>query len=160
MCIKKNDINTKETIEQLFNFYDEDLYRNTEENKEFVARISKLEEPFYESLNDNQKKEFEELIELHALNGAVTDKRIFIYAFSLAIKLILEYGFKYLNLHSIRLDLLSANKRAHKCYLKCGFKDTGASREEIFLDGKYYDKLHMDILENEFDGGCIKNKNI
>lgn len=90
MCIKKNDINTKETIEQLFNFYDEDLYRNTEENKEFVDKISKLEEPFYESLNDNQKKEFEELIELHALNGAVTDKRIFIFAFSLAIKLILE----------------------------------------------------------------------
>lgn len=90
MCIKKNDINTKETIEQLFNFYDEDLYRNTEENKEFVDKISKLEEPFYESLNDNQKKEFEELIELHALNGAVTDKRIFIFAFSLAMKLILE----------------------------------------------------------------------
>ena len=41
-----------------------------------------------------------------------------------AIKLISEYGFKYLNLHSIKLDLLSANKRAHKCYLKCGFKDT------------------------------------
>ena len=93
MCIKKNDINTKETIEQLFNFYDEDLYRNTEENKEFVDKISKLEEPFYESLNDNQKTEFEELIKLHALNGAVTDKRIFIFAFSLAINLILESKF-------------------------------------------------------------------
>lgn len=92
MCIKINDINcsNKETIEELFNFYDEDLYRNTEENKEFVNKILKLEEPFYESLTDNQKKEFEELIELHALNGAVTDKRIFIFAFSLAIKLILE----------------------------------------------------------------------
>ena len=56
----------------------------------------------------------------------------------------------YLNLHSIRLDLLAINERAHKCYLKCGFKDTGKSREEIFLNGKYYDKLHMDILENEF----------
>ena len=77
-----------------------------------------------------------------------------------AIRLILEYGFKYLNLHSIRLDLLSANKRAHKCYLKCGFKDTGSSREEIFLNGKYYDKLHMDILENEFECSYIKNKNI
>ncbi len=97
MCIKKNDINTKETIEQLFNFYDEDLYRNTEENKEFVDKISKLEEPFYESLNDNQKKEFEELIELHALNGAVTDKRIFIFAFSLAMKLILEIFIYELN---------------------------------------------------------------
>lgn len=77
-----------------------------------------------------------------------------------AIKLLLEYGFRYLNLHSIRLDLLNINERAHKCYLKCGFKDTGKSREAIFLNGKYYDKLHMDILENEFDGDYIRNKNI
>lgn len=77
-----------------------------------------------------------------------------------AIQLILEYGFKYLNLHNIRLDLLAINERAHKCYLKCGFKDTGCSRETIFLNGKYYDKLHMDILESEFSGDYIKNKNI
>ncbi len=77
-----------------------------------------------------------------------------------AIKLILEYGFKYLNLHSIRLDLLDVNERAHKCYLKCGFKDTGCSRESIYLNGKYYDKLHMDILEDEFEGDYIRNKNI
>lgn len=77
-----------------------------------------------------------------------------------AINMILEYGFKYLNLHSIRLDLLSINERAHKCYLKCGFKDTGYSREEIFINGKYYDKLHMDILEYEFKGDYIRNKNI
>lgn len=77
-----------------------------------------------------------------------------------AIKLLLEYGFKYLNLHSIRLDLLAVNERAHKCYLRCGFRDTGCSREEIFLNGKYYDKLHMDMLENEFDGDYIRNKNI
>ena len=77
-----------------------------------------------------------------------------------AIKLLLEYGFKYLNLHSIRLDLLSINERAHKCYLKCGFKDTGCSREAIYVNGKYYDKLHMDILENEFEGDYIRNKNI
>lgn len=77
-----------------------------------------------------------------------------------AINMLLEYGFKYLNLHSIRLDLLSVNERAHKCYQKCGFKDTGASREEIFLNGKYYDKLHMDILESEFDGDFIRNKHV
>lgn len=77
-----------------------------------------------------------------------------------AINLILEFGFRYLNLHSIKLDLLSVNERAHKCYLKCGFKDTGASREDIFLNGKYYDTLHMDILDNEFKGDYIRNKNV
>lgn len=77
-----------------------------------------------------------------------------------AIHLVLEYGFKYLNLHNISLELLSINERAHKCYLKCGFKDTGCSREVIFLNGKYYDRLNMDILENEFQGDYIRNKNI
>lgn len=77
-----------------------------------------------------------------------------------AINLLLEYGFKYLNLHSIKLDLLAINERAHKCYLKCGFKDTGCSRDAIFLNGKYYDELHMDILESEFEGDYIRNKNI
>lgn len=77
-----------------------------------------------------------------------------------AIKLLLEYGFKYLNLHSIRLELIAINERAHRCYLKCGFKDTGCNREGIFLNGNYYDRLHMDILENEFEGDYIRNKNI
>ena len=77
-----------------------------------------------------------------------------------AIKLLLEYGFRYLNLHSIGLTLLSANERAHKCYLKCGFKDTGCDREKMFVNGKYYDRLRMDILENEFDGDYIRNKNV
>ena len=77
-----------------------------------------------------------------------------------SIKLILEYGFKYLNLHSVRLDLLEVNERAHKCYLKCGFKDSGCSREQIFLNGKYYNRLHMDILESEFEGDYIRNKHV
>lgn len=77
-----------------------------------------------------------------------------------AIKLLLEYGFRYLNLHNIRLDLLAINERAHKCYLKSGFKDTGRTREAMFLNGKYYDRLHMDILESEFEGEYIRNKEI
>lgn len=77
-----------------------------------------------------------------------------------SINLILEYGFRYLNLHTIRLDLIGFNERAHKCYLKCGFKDAGRSREMLFLNGKYYDELHMDIIENEFDGNYIRNSNI
>lgn len=77
-----------------------------------------------------------------------------------AIQLLLEYGFKYLNLHSISLTLLAVNERAHKCYLKCGFKDAGKYREKIFLNGKYYDQLIMDIVEDEFKGDFIQNKNV
>lgn len=43
---------------------------------------------------------------------------------------------------------------------KCGFKDTGKNREAIFLNGKYYDKLQMDILESEFEGNYIRNTNV
>ena len=37
---------------------------------------------------------------------------------------------------------------------------TGKSRDAIFLNGNYYDKLQMDILESEFEGEYIRNKEI
>ena len=77
-----------------------------------------------------------------------------------AIKMILEYGFKYLNLYNIKLDLMEFNKRALKCYTKCGFKEYGRRRKCKFVDGKYYDSIAMDILADEFDGSYIRNKNI
>lgn len=77
-----------------------------------------------------------------------------------AINLLLEYGFKYINLNSIKLSLLDVNERAHKCYLNCGFKDSGYDRNAIFLNGKYHNKLHMDILASEFKGIFIRNKNV
>lgn len=82
-------IDYKRRIDELFNFYEEELYSNTDENRELVNKILAVEEPFYNSLNDIQKKQFEELTELQALNGAVTDKNVFSFGFSLAIQLIL-----------------------------------------------------------------------
>ena len=52
------------------------------------------------------------------------------------------------------------NERAYRCYQKCGFKEYGRKRKCIFVDGKYYDKICMDILAEEFEGNFIKNKNI
>ena len=77
-----------------------------------------------------------------------------------AIKLILEYGFKYLNLYNIKLDLMEFNARALKCYEKCGFKEYGRRRKCEYLNGKYYDIISMDILSDEFSGDFIRNKNI
>ena len=77
-----------------------------------------------------------------------------------AIQLILEYGFKYLNLKNIKLDLMEFNEGALKCYKKCGFKEYGRRRKCNFVDGKYYDSIEMDILNEEFNKNCIRNKNI
>ena len=76
------------------------------------------------------------------------------------VNLLLDYGFNYLNLHSIKLDVLAFNKRAIKCYEKCGFKECGRQREAYYLNGKYYDIMSMDILKKEYEGNYIKNKNI
>ncbi len=77
-----------------------------------------------------------------------------------AIKLILEYGFKYLNLKNINLTVKSFNKRAIRCYEKCGFKMAGTRRQAVYVNGKYYDVYSMDILDDEFEGDYIRNKNI
>lgn len=77
-----------------------------------------------------------------------------------AIRLILEYGFKYLNLNNIKLDVLEFNERAQACYKKCGFKEYGRRRKIEFIYGKYYDIIEMDILSQEFEGDFIRNKNI
>lgn len=77
-----------------------------------------------------------------------------------AIRLLLEYGFKYMNLNNIKLDLMEFNERALKCYEKCGFKEYRRRRKCRFINGKYYDSISMDILADEFKGDYIKNKNI
>ena len=77
-----------------------------------------------------------------------------------AIMLILDYGFNYLNLNNIKLDLMEFNERAFNCYKKCGFKEYGRRRKSEFVNGKYYDKISMDILAEEFKENYIKNKEI
>ena len=76
------------------------------------------------------------------------------------IKLLLDFGFNYLNLNEINLDVMEFNKRAIKCYEKVGFKEYGRRRKCVYINGKYYDKISMDILKSEFKESFIKNKNI
>jgi len=68
-----------------------------------------------------------------------------------ALRLLLEYGFKSLNLHNIMLSVVSDDHGAIACYKKLGFKDAGTRREWQFKNGKYVDVLYMDMLEHEFE---------
>ena len=91
MCIDRDiDYTNKVTILQLFDFYEEELYTNTDENRKLIKDILNIEKPFYENLTTDQRKQYEEITDLKDLNSIATDRKIFIFAFSLAFKLILE----------------------------------------------------------------------
>ncbi|MCX7882683.1 MAG: GNAT family N-acetyltransferase [Brevinematales bacterium] len=66
-----------------------------------------------------------------------------------AVQLLVEYGFRVLGLRNIMLSVYDFNKSALRCYEKAGFKKIGRRRNVIFLDGKYYDEILMDILPEE-----------
>jgi len=69
-----------------------------------------------------------------------------------AVRLVLDYGFKSLNLHNIMLSVHEDNYAGIACYKKVGFREAGRRREWFFKDGEYVDVLYMDILAREFGG--------
>jgi len=77
-----------------------------------------------------------------------------------AIRLLLEYGFKTLNLHNIMLTVRADIEAAIACYKKVGFREVGRLPECVFIAGQYVDKLYMCILEREFEKQQTKSLNI
>ena len=69
-----------------------------------------------------------------------------------ATRLILDYGFKTLNLNNIALSVHADNLGGIACYKKIGFKDAGRRREWVFKNGKYVDVIYMDLLAREYEG--------
>lgn len=67
-----------------------------------------------------------------------------------ALELILDYGFKNLNLHSIELQVFEKNQRARAAYKKVGLIEVGRQREAHFFEGQLIDIIIMDILASEW----------
>ena len=67
-----------------------------------------------------------------------------------ALRVLIEFIFLQMGINKIRLTVYSYNESALRCYEKCGFKVEGVLRQEIFKDGKYYDKIAMGLLKQEF----------
>jgi RimJ/RimL family protein N-acetyltransferase len=67
-----------------------------------------------------------------------------------ALTLLLDYGFKALNLHNIGLRVYAFNKRAIACYKRVGFQAAGKRREALLRGQTRSDILFMDILFDEF----------
>ena len=67
-----------------------------------------------------------------------------------ALKLLISYGFDYLNLNNIMLSVYSFNENAISCYKKVGFKEFGRRRNCVMQKNKRYDIIYMDILREEY----------
>lgn len=67
-----------------------------------------------------------------------------------SLQLLVDYGFKALNLHNIMLRVFSFNEKALRVYEKLGFKVIGKRRESLKRGNILYDDIYMDILSKEF----------
>jgi RimJ/RimL family protein N-acetyltransferase len=68
-----------------------------------------------------------------------------------AVKLLVEYGMFFLNLHNIKLEVFGFNPRAIRAYEKAGFSLVGRRRAAYVLGGERYDDIIMDITRDEVD---------
>lgn len=75
-----------------------------------------------------------------------------------SIRLMLSYGFKFLNLHNIMLNVFSHNENAIALYKKCGFREFGRRKECVILGGQFYDDLYMEILSKDFQCSYLDDK--
>ena len=67
-----------------------------------------------------------------------------------ALSLLIDYGFKALNLNNIMLRVYDYNKSAINCYKKIGFKNIGTRREALLRDLNRHNIIYMDILPGDF----------
>ena len=67
-----------------------------------------------------------------------------------AIKALLRFAFDEMNLHRVQLRVFEFNERAIRCYRRCGFREEGRLRQELYRGGAYHDVLLMGILREEF----------
>lgn len=81
-----------------------------------------------------------------------------------AVRWALAWAFRRANMHSVNLGSVEFNKRAHKCYEKCGFKFQGRKRQCFWHERKWYDFFFFDILEDEWEASWDlpkeKNENV
>ncbi len=67
-----------------------------------------------------------------------------------ALRLLLGYAFRELNLYRVGLNVFSYNTRAIRAYEKVGFVREGTLRAALFRDGQRYDILYMSVLRPDW----------
>ena len=66
-----------------------------------------------------------------------------------AIRTLVDYGFRHLNLVKISLGVLADDERAIGAYRKAGFVEEGRLRNHTWYDGRRHDELVMSVIREE-----------
>lgn len=65
-------------------------------------------------------------------------------------RLMLDYAFTALGLHSVNLTVYEFNEAGRRAYLKAGFRESGRRRQAYLMGGRLWDVIIMDCLAPEF----------
>lgn len=70
-------------------------------------------------------------------------------------RLMLDYAFTALGLHSVSLHVYEFNTPARRAYARAGFIETGRRRQARWYAGRFWDEILMDCLATEFDSPLL-----
>lgn len=68
----------------------------------------------------------------------------------LALRFLVEYGFKTLKLHKINAGVIKENKAAVQLNKSLGFVTEGAFKDEAFFGAKFHDQLSMALFKKAY----------
>jgi diamine N-acetyltransferase len=74
-----------------------------------------------------------------------------------AARLMLDYAFTWVQLHSVKLRVFGHNERGLRAYTRAGFRLIGRWREAYRLGDRVYDVLLMDCLATEFQSPLLQS---
>lgn len=68
-----------------------------------------------------------------------------------ALRYLVDWAFRFGNLHSLRLQARSDNGGGLRAYEKAGFVREGCLREAMYWDGEWFDVIEMSVLRREWE---------
>lgn len=72
-----------------------------------------------------------------------------------AVRGLLLHAFEKIGLNRVSVYVVSYNEDACRFYERLGFRLEGRFRQDIFMDARFYDTVHMAVLKEEY-GKSIK----
>ncbi len=70
-------------------------------------------------------------------------------------RLMLDYAFTALGLHSVMLTCYEFNLAGQRAYRKAGFREFGRRRQCRMMGGRLWDEIYMDCLATEFESAVL-----